>query len=99
MRSADRTRYVQHDIFLAVLLPGDEEFQKQYARAFILRNELCAEELLENRRRLPQRLRDRVFGDTMVEVRNPELIARSKVRIETRKWLMEFPAQEVGRPG
>ena len=53
-----------------------------------MRNEFWAEELLEIADDSRNDYMTRVFGDTMVEVPNPELIALSKVRIETRKWLM-----------
>jgi hypothetical protein len=53
-----------------------------------LRNEFWAEELIEIADNARNDYMMRQFGDTMVDVPNPELIARSKIRIETRKWLM-----------
>lgn len=61
-----------------------EEFHTQYAKAKIEQADLLAEECLD--------IADEAAGDNMVnadgfEVCNAEYIARSRLRIDTRKWL------------
>lgn len=70
------------------LLPGNELFAKQYARAFELRNEYWAEEMVEIADDGNNDWMTRTSGDTEVDVPNPEVTKRSQIRIETRKWLM-----------
>jgi hypothetical protein len=70
------------------LLPFDEDFSKQYARAFELRNEFWAEEMVEIADDGRNDWMTRTYGDTEVDVPNPEVGKRSQIRIETRKWLM-----------
>ena len=70
--------------FFQTVLPGDESFVQQYARAFELRNEYWAEDMVE--------IADDARNDWM-ETRygpkfNKDAAERSKLRIETRKWLM-----------
>src|SRR5215208_3417574 len=60
------------------------EFQDAYATARQLQTELMAEEILE--------IADDVTGDTILTEQGPrpnaEWIARSKLRVDARKWLM-----------
>jgi hypothetical protein len=70
------------------LLPHDEDFSKQYARAFELRNEYWAEEMAEIADDARNDWMTRTYGDTEIDVPNPEVVNRSKLRIETRKRLM-----------
>jgi hypothetical protein len=79
---------VQHDLSVSGLLLHDEEFSKQYARAFELRNEFWAEEMVEIADDGRNDWMTRTYGDTEVDVPNPEVAKRSQIRIETRKWLM-----------
>jgi hypothetical protein len=74
--------------FFAVLLPADEGFQKQYARAMEQRNEFWAEKLVEISDEAKNDWMTRTYGDTEIDMPNPEVVARSKLGIETRKWLM-----------
>jgi hypothetical protein len=61
-----------------------DEFREQYARARELQTELMAEEILE--------IADDSSGDSLVTQQgtrpNAEWIARSKLRVDSRKWLM-----------
>jgi hypothetical protein len=70
------------------LLPHDEDFSKQYARALELRNEYWAEEMVEIADDGRNDWMTRMYGDTEIDVPNPEVTKRSQIRIETRKWLM-----------
>ncbi|MGX7703813.1 terminase small subunit-like protein [Methylobacterium sp. Gmos1] len=68
----------------------NDDFQKQYARAMEQRAEFWAEELLEiaddGQNDWMEKLgRD---GETIGWIVNGEAVARSKLRAETRKWLM-----------
>lgn len=75
--------------FFATLLPGDDEFAKQYARAMELRADFWADELLEIADDGSNDWMERELANGLtVEVPNPEVVARSKLRVETRKWLM-----------
>jgi|SRR6185436_20724075 len=61
-----------------------EEFHTQYAKAKLEQADLLAEECLD--------IADETSNDTLVnedgfEVANNEFIARSRLRIDTRKWL------------
>ncbi len=62
----------------------DEEFSKQYARATQERTEAMSEDILD--------ISDDGTNDWMLvndrEVPDQEAIQRSKLRVETRKWLM-----------
>lgn len=70
------------------LLPHDEDFVKQYARALELRNDFWAEEMVEIADDGRNDWMVRTFGGVDVDVPNPEVTKRSQIRIETRKWLM-----------
>jgi hypothetical protein len=59
------------------LLPKDELFAKQYARAFELRNEYWAEEMVEIAQDSRNDWMTRTYGDTEVDVPNPEVTKRS----------------------
>jgi hypothetical protein len=77
------------------LLPKNESFAKQYARAFELRNEHWPEEMVKIADDSRNDWMTRTYGDTEVDVPNPEVTKRSQIRIETRKWLMG-KSQPVG---
>lgn len=66
----------------------NEAFRSQYARAMEARADYWAEELLEIADDGRNDWMTRTYGDQEIDVPNPEVIARSKLRIETRKWLM-----------
>lgn len=74
--------------FFTKVLPEDDEFQKQYARAFELRNEFWAEEMIEIADDSRNDWTTRCFGGVEVDVPDLEVVKRSQLRIETRKWLM-----------
>lgn len=87
-------------------LAGDREFQEQYARAMDARATLLAEEILE--------ISDESSGDAVTDpetgtVRmDAEFVARSRLRVDSRKWLAARMApkkygdkvtQEISGPG
>jgi hypothetical protein len=58
------------------LLPHDDDFSKQYARAFELRNEFWVEEMVEIADDGRNDWMTRTYGDTEVEVPNPKVHQR-----------------------
>jgi hypothetical protein len=66
-------------------LAGDREFQEQYARAMDARATLLAEEILE--------ISDDSSGDAVTDPQtgavrmDAEFVARSRLRVDSRKWL------------
>lgn len=70
--------------FFSVLLPNDEDFQKQYARAMELRNDAWADEIID--------IADDASGDWWETKFGPKFnrdaAELSKLRVEARKWLM-----------
>jgi len=65
-----------------------EDFVKQYARAKEAQVEALGEDLLDIADDGTNDWMTRKFGDQEVEVVNNEAIQRSKLRVDTRKWLM-----------
>jgi hypothetical protein len=70
--------------FFTVLLPGDEDFQKQYARAMDLRNDAWADEIIDIAGDASDDWFETKFGPKF----NRDAVERSKLRMEARKWLM-----------
>jgi hypothetical protein len=65
-----------------------EEFSKQYARATEERTEAMSEELLDIADDGSNDLMTVVKGDKSYELENKEVTNRSRLRVDTRKWLM-----------
>lgn len=65
-------------------LAGNESFRIQYARAKELQTEVIEQEMLEI---ADETGRDTIGGDNGPQP-NSEWIARSRLRVDTRKWLM-----------
>jgi hypothetical protein len=65
-------------------LEKDEEKAKQYARACEMRTEKLADEILEI---ADETSKDTIYTDAG-EIPNNEWINRSKLRVDTRKWLL-----------
>lgn len=63
-------------------------FFKQYARAKDTQAELMFDELLEIADDGSNDLMIKKFGDTEVEVENKEVVNRSRLRVDTRKWYL-----------
>ncbi len=79
-------------------LASDRSFQEQYARAKAAQMDLMAEEIIEiaDDARNDWIERENRSGGTYVAL-NEEAIARSRVRIEARKWLMsKFACRKYG---
>lgn len=66
----------------------DEEFAKQYARAKEAQIEAMAEEILEIADESSYDTKTIKRGDHEFEVADNEWINRSRLRVDTRKWLM-----------
>lgn len=64
---------------------ADEDLAKRYARALSIRNERMAEELLDIADDVTE---DDIFDENGNRKANNEWIHRSKLRIDTRKWLL-----------
>lgn len=64
------------------------EFCQKYAHAKELQTEVMEAEMLEIADDGRNDWMKRKQGDEVVDVPNPEVIGRSRLRIETRKWLM-----------
>jgi len=69
-------------------LRKDKEFVEKYARAKEAQVEALAEELLDIADDATNDWMDKRFGETEVRVIDNEAIQRSKLRVDTRKWLM-----------
>jgi hypothetical protein len=69
-------------------LNSNEQFMQQYARAKEVQAEALAEDLLEIADDATNDWMDKRFGETEVRVIDNEAIQRSKLRVDTRKWLM-----------
>lgn len=69
-------------------LGSNEAFRDQYARAKSVQAEAMAEELLDIADDATNDWMDKRFGETEVRVIDNEAIQRSKLRVDTRKWLM-----------
>lgn len=71
------------------LLDDDKkEFFKKYARAKDAQAELMFDELLEIADDGSNDWMTKTFGDTEIEVENKEVVNRSKLRVDTRKWYL-----------
>lgn len=66
----------------------NEEFLKQYARAKQESADAMAEEVLDIADNSANDYMDKQFGETKVRVVDQENIQRSRLRVDTRKWLM-----------
>lgn len=69
-------------------LRENKEFQDQYARAKQESADAMAEEILDISDNGVNDWMERNYGDTSVWVTNGESLQRSKLRVDTRKWLM-----------
>lgn len=69
-------------------LQSNGEFREQYARAKEIQAEVMADELLEIADDGSNDWMTKRFGETEVEMPNPEVLQRSKLRVDTRKWIM-----------
>lgn len=65
-----------------------EEFLKQYARAKQESADAMAEEILDISDEGQNDWMERHYGENVAWVTNGEAIQRSKLRVDTRKWLM-----------
>jgi hypothetical protein len=61
---------------------------QQYARAKEAQADAFAEEMLDIADDGTNDWMTKRFGETEVEMPNPEVLQRSKLRVDTRKWLM-----------
>lgn len=79
-------------------LASNSEFSDQYARAKEIQTEIMADELLEIADDSSNDWMEReIKGGLTVEVVNAECIARSRLRVDTRKWLMgKMKAKKYG---
>ncbi len=66
----------------------DEKLAQDYARAKEDQADLIAEEMLDIADDSRNDWMKKKVGDELVDVPNPELINRSRLRIDTRKWVM-----------
>jgi hypothetical protein len=64
-----------------------EAFRDQYARAREMQAELMADELLDIADDGRNDWMERRVGDEVIEVVNQEAVQRSKLRVDTRKWI------------
>lgn len=71
---------VKHPTDILELCERDTEFDQQYARARILGYKLLADEILE--------ISDEVSADFTGEKPDPEMVARSRLRVDSRKWML-----------
>lgn len=69
-------------------LQEKESFREQYARAKEIQAEVMADELLEIADDGSNDWMTKRFGETEVKMPNPEVLLRSKLRVDTRKWIM-----------
>lgn len=69
-------------------LQANEVFREQYARAKEIQAEAMADELLEITDDGTNDWMTKRFGETEVKMPNPEVLQRSKLRVDTRKWIM-----------
>lgn len=75
--------------FFAKVLPEDKAFKEQYARAMELRNEFWADEMVDIADDGSNDWMERELANGLtIDVVNQEVVQRSKLRIEARKWLM-----------
>lgn len=72
---------------------SNEDFRNQYARAKEAQAEMMAEEMLEIADDGSNDLMTIVKGDQVYQKENKEVTNRSRLRVDTRKWLMSkmFP--------
>ena len=64
------------------------EFSQQYACATEERTEAMSEDILDISDKSSGDWETRKFGGTEIQVVNNEAVQRSKLRVDTRKWLM-----------
>lgn len=69
-------------------LRENDEFSQQYARAKQESSDAMAEDIIDISDDGRNDWMQRKYGDTMVWIENGEALQRSKLRVETRKWLM-----------
>jgi hypothetical protein len=69
-------------------LSWNEQFRDQYARAKEAGIEALAEDLLDIADDSTNDWVDRQFGETTVRVVDNECLQRSRLRVDTRKWLL-----------
>lgn len=73
------------------------EFSNKYTRAKDAQADYFAEELLDIADDGSNDWMTKRFGETEVEVPNPEVLQRSRLRVDTRKWLMsKFKPKKFG---
>lgn len=73
------------------------EFSDKYAHAKEAQADYFAEELLDIADDGSNDWMTKRFGETEVEIPNPEVLQRSKLRVDTRKWLMsKFKPKRFG---
>lgn len=84
LRAISREDGMPHQATVYRWLDVDEAFREQYARARAKQADTMAEEIVE--------IADETWNDTTVTERgeqpNSEWIARSRLRVDARKWLM-----------
>ncbi len=69
-------------------LRENKEFSEQYARAKQESSDAMAEEILDISDNGVNDWMEREYGETTAWVTNGEALQRSKLRVDTRKWLM-----------
>lgn len=88
MRSVSRDEKMPSMATIFKWLRENEEFSKQYARATEERTEAMAEEIIDIADDGTNDLMTIVKGDKTYEVENKEVTNRSRLRVDTRKWIM-----------
>lgn len=84
---ADRKVYPSWVTF-NVWLSENEELSKQYARACEMRSDLIFDEMIEIADDGTNDFTKKMIGDVEVEILNTEHLQRSRLRIDTRKWIL-----------
>src|SRR5690349_8401417 len=69
-------------------LAEHKEFSEQYARACEERTEAMAEDIIEISDDGSNDWMEKYFGENKAWVINGEAVQRSKLRVDTRKWMM-----------
>ena len=85
--NADRKVYPSWVTF-NVWLSENEELSKQYARACEMRSDLIFDEMIEIADDGTNDFTKKMIGDVEVEMLNTEHLQRSRLRIDTRKWIL-----------
>jgi len=88
LRSACQEEGMPAPVTIFQWIRKHEEFAKQYARACEERTEAMSEDILDISDDGSNDWMEKRFGDTEAWVTNGEALQRSRLRVDTRKWLM-----------